>query len=149
MAKPTPCQMNKFLNLVDTGKITRETFEAFLSGERSMSGNIVEVKIGDRTYELLKILRDGETRISGSALVERAKEMDAHLGEEDARYIMEHQGDIPVALRGKIDFVFLGWRRPDGPDDVACLYWYGGVWNQSWRGIGSYWVVNGRLVRSK
>ena len=53
--------------------------------------------VGDRTYKILSFSRKDEGSMNGYTMVERAKEMSAHLGKDDGEYLLEHQLDIPVA----------------------------------------------------
>jgi len=69
--------------------------------------------VGNRTYDMLSFLRGNEKSVVGHTMVERAKEMNANLGEDDGQYLLDNQQDIPVALRGKVAFVFIDWRLPD------------------------------------
>jgi len=109
-----------------------------------------EIKVGDRTYEILTFLKDGEESIVGHEMVERAKEMNAHLGQDDGQYLLDHQQDIPESLRGKVCFVFTDWRRPDGSDEVFCVCWSGDRWVRRWGWLGGDgWSDNGRVLRCK
>lgn len=109
-----------------------------------------EMKIGDRTYELLGFLKEGEKSIVGHEMVKRSKEMNAHLGQDDGQYLLDHQQDIPVSLRGKVAFVFTNWRRPDSSDDVCRVYWNDGRWVRGWLWLGrDYWNDDDRVLRRK
>ena len=46
-------------------------------------------------YELLPILKDNETYISGKEMLKRAKEQGITTGKEDADYLLTHQNEIP------------------------------------------------------
>lgn len=106
-----------------------------------------EFTISGRTYELVPFLKEGESYISGHTMVERAKELNASLGEEDGQFILKHQDEIPVELRGKICLVFTGWSDHSSLNFVAYLYWDGSRWSQYWHWLVSYWDVSFRLVR--
>ena len=109
-----------------------------------------EIKVGDRTYEILTFLKDGEERIIGHEMVKRAKEMNAHLGQDDGQYLLDHQQDIPESLRGKVCFVFTDWRRPDDSGRVFYVYWDDGRWVGCWCWLGrGYWHVRDRVLRRK
>lgn len=109
-----------------------------------------EMTVGGRIYDILGFLKAGETSIVGHTMVERAKEMNANLGKEDGEYILKHQQDIPVALRGKVVFVFTDWRHPDSPENAYYVYWHDDSWVQLWHWLGSvFWNGSGRLLRRK
>ena len=105
--------------------------------------------VGDRTYEILGFLRGDEKSVSGSVMVERAKEMQANLGQKDGQYLLDHQEEIPEALRGKVVFVFPDWRRPDDPESVAYVTWDGHRWVQDWRWLGRDFDDRARVLRRK
>ena len=105
--------------------------------------------IGDRTYEILGFLRGDEKSVPGSVMVERAKEMQANLGQDDGQYLLDHQEEIPQALRGKVVFVFPDWRRPGDPGCVACVDWRGNRWVQDWYWLDCVWYDIDRVLRRK
>ena len=107
--------------------------ETVISTEMTIAGRTTEMTIAGRTYDILGFLRGDEKYVKGDVMVARAKEMDANLGEEDARYILEHQDEIPVALRDKVAFVFTYWRHPDGPEHVCFVCWFCNRWVKDWR----------------
>ena len=103
----------------------------------------IEMKVGDRTYEILGFLKEGEKNVVGHEMVKRAKEMNAHLGQDDGQYLLDHQQDIPVALRGNVIFIFTDCRHPDNSDYVYGVCWVGDRWirDWSWLGYGVYFRV--------
>ncbi len=106
--------------------------------------------VSGRDYELVSFVKkeDGGS-VSGDTMVARATELGAELGEEDGRFLLEHQNEIPASLRGKIYMVFPKWRSPDGPRSVACLHWVGGEWCDDWGSLDFQWDGGGRLVRRR
>lgn len=90
----------------------------------------VQMTVGGRTYDILTFLHEGENVVAGTTMVSRAKKMDASLGQEDGEHLLAHQDGIPVALQGKVVFVFTDWRHPGDPGHVAFVYWDGGRWVQ-------------------
>ena len=98
-----------------------------------------ELTIEDRTYELVSFLKEGESSVTGDIMVERAKELNASLGEEEGQYILERQDEIPEELQGKVYLVFPGWRYPANPLFVAYLSWSGYRWYQFWYWPTSFW----------
>jgi len=105
--------------------------------------------IGDRTYDLLGFLRGDEKSVRGNVMVDRVKKMNAHLGEDDGNNLLEHQADIPVALRGKVVFVFTDWRHPDDSGLVYYVYWDGRRWVQDWHWLEVDWNGCYRVLRRK
>jgi len=59
-----------------------------------------EMTVGNRTYKILGFLRGDEKSVIDHTMVERAKEMNANLGEDDGQFLLDNQQDIPVALGG-------------------------------------------------
>ncbi len=109
-----------------------------------------EFKVGDRVYEILNFLKGGEKRIIGHEMVKRAVEMNAHLGEDDGQYLLDHQQDIPEAFRGKVYFVFTGWFRFNGRSLIYCVYWDGGRWIRVWNClVRGHWDDHYRVLRRK
>ena len=108
-----------------------------------------EMTVGGRTYEILGFLRGDEKSVIGDMMVERAKEMNANLGEDDGKFLLNNQQDIPVALRGKVVFVFTEWRRPDDSQGVAYVDWCGGRWVRDWDWLGYGWDAYARVPRRK
>jgi hypothetical protein len=81
--------------------------------------------VGGITFEILPIHREGEKSVRMLMMIDRAREMKADLGEEDGKFILDHQDEIPKALRGNTYFVFPGWQRPgfDGfADSVNVIF---------------------------
>ena len=103
--------------------------------------------IVDRTYELVPILEEGESYVNGDTLVERAQELGANLGEEEGRFISEHQDEIPQEFQGKFYLVFTAWRNLSNPQYVAYLDWHGHNWYRHWHWLDVDWGGSSRLVR--
>jgi len=93
------------------------------------------ITIAGRTYEVLSFLRGNERYLSGSTIVERAKEMNANLGKDDGQHLLDHQDEIPAEFRNFGNFldrtivVFTEWRHPDDPKVVAFICWHGLPWH--------------------
>ncbi len=107
-----------------------------------------EFTIHNRTYELVAFLKAGESSVSGDTMVERAKEINADLGEEDGAFILKHREEIPSQWQG-IYLVFTAWHLDSRLRHVAFLDWGGGHWYQDWRWLGEGWSCHVRLVRRK
>ena len=56
--------------------------------------------ISGRTYDLLGFLQGDEKSVVGHTMVVRAKEMNANLGQDDGQHLLDHQDEIPAAVRG-------------------------------------------------
>ncbi len=109
-----------------------------------------EMTIGDRTYEILGFLKEGEKSIVGHEMIKRVKEMNAHLGQDDGQYLLDHQQDIPESLRGKVYFAFTDWRHPDNSGRISSVCWYGGRWIRDWYWLDDgYWYGRDRVLRRK
>jgi len=104
--------------------------------------------IAGRTYEILGFLQGGEDHVKGDIMVSRAKEMQAHLGEDNAQHLLDHQSEIPVALRD-MAFVFTNWHLPDIPASVFCVCWRDGRWVRHWSWLDSDWHARYRVLRRK
>ena len=110
---------------------------------------IEEMAITGRTYEILGFLRGDEKSVVGHTMVARAKEMNTNSGEDEGQHLLDHQEEIPEALRGKVVFVFPDWRGPDAPGHVAYVFWYGRRWVQGWSWLGGDFDGGYRLLRRK
>ena len=113
-----------------------------------------ELKVGDQIYEILHFLKDGEIKIDNREMVKRAKASDAHLGHDDAQYLLDNQQDIPKSLRKKVNFLFTGWRRhPNDPENIVFVFWLDNCWVGSWMVEPSCYRFNyhhkDRLLRRK
>lgn len=103
-----------------------------------------------RSYDMLSFLRGDETSVKGHTIVERAIEMNAHLGEDDGQYLLDNQRDIPVALRGKVAFVFTDWRHVGViSDSVYFVYWNDYRWIRFWYGLEADGLIGGLVLRRK
>ena len=99
--------------------------------------------------ELVLFLKDGESRVNGETMANRAKELKGNLGQKHAEYSLEHQKEIPKEFR-KYFLVFPGtiWRHSDGHRNVPYLSWDGDGWYLHWRWLDhGNWNDNDRLLR--
>ena len=94
------------------------------------------------------LLKSGESSVNGEVMKQRAKELNANLGQRHAEYLLEHQELIPNEWRGKYYLVFPGtvWRDSDGRRGVPCLGWDGDGWYLYFSWLGNGWDSDGRLV---
>jgi hypothetical protein len=108
-----------------------------------------EMTVGGRTYEILRILEGDEKSVKGNVMVARATENGANLGEDDGQHLLDHRDEIPVAFRGKVVFIFTGWRLPGGPGNVRYVYWSGGRWAEFWGWLVDDFGEDCRVLRRK
>lgn len=89
-------------------------------------------------------------RIGGETLRQRAVTLKANLGLVNAKYILDHQSEIPTEFRDYV-LVFTGTllRVSGGGLHVACLCWYGGCWHLDFDWLDCGFSGVGRLVRCK
>lgn len=104
---------------------------------------------GAFTPELVDFRGPNEPYIAGETVRQRAKVLDANLGQRHAEYLLEHQELIPKEWQGK-HLIFPGtvWRDLGGGYSVPCLEWIAGRWHMSWLWLDLDWGVGDRLVHS-
>ena len=99
-------------------------------------------------FDLVEFLKTGESLVNGEVMKQRAKELNAHLGQGHAEWLEANQDRIPQELRGKYYLVFPGtvWQDSDGDRYVPCLFWDDDRWclRFSWLRYG--WNSDDRLV---
>lgn len=109
-----------------------------------------EMTIGGRTYEILGLYKEeDEGAVSGPMMTNRAREMNAHLGQDDGQHILDHQGEILTTLRRKVVFVFTDWRDPVYPGRVACVACDCHHWVRRWRWLDDGFDGRARVLRRK
>lgn len=128
---------------VNTGKI-KDILDGLVAARLPTT-----MTIGGRTYDILSFLRGDEKMVKGDIMITRAKEMGAHQGKEDRERLLKHQDEIPVALRGKVVFVFTDDRHPAYLGFVYYVYWIDVRWVKSWFWLGRDWDDNYRVLRRK
>jgi hypothetical protein len=118
--------------------------------EKLVQANLpTEITVHGRTYDILFFFKRDEKSVVGRTMVERAKEMNAHLGKDDREHIVKYQDEIPASLRGHVVFVFTDDRHPNNPEDVFCVVWSGGLWVESLLWIDKAWFDFCRVLRRK
>lgn len=113
---------------------------------------IINLSLGGREYELLPLLRPGEESVTGEQLDQRARQLNAQLGEEDANWFIAHQTEIPAELE-QFGLIFSEWRLLR--KGVPCLrcrparWWRRNkAWVIDWYFAGSHGTPgDGRIVR--
>lgn len=116
--------------------------------ELAEAGLPTTMTVGGVAYDILSFLR-GEKSVKGNVMVARAKEMNAHQGKAEREHLLAHQGDIPVALQGKVVFVFTDDTLPDDPGNVYYVFWGGGRWVGCWDWLDDVWDGDCRVLRRK
>lgn len=106
-----------------------------------------EFKISD--LKLASFLRKGESHVGGQTMRRRAVVMKTNLGLIDAKFVLDHQAEIPVEFRNNY-LIFPGTllRRQDGGGRmyVASLCWRDIRWHLTWNWLGRDWGVYDRFV---
>lgn len=108
-------------------------------------------KFDIKNLSFISFLENGEDYIRGEEMRKRAVTLKANRGLADAKYLLDHQAEIPAKLRGKKYIVLPGTvlRDSNGYLCVPYLHWNGVRWVLSF-----FWVGNGFhssivLARSK
>jgi hypothetical protein len=105
-----------------------------------------------RNYYVLTFLRGTESCIKHDLMLSRVSSMGANLGEDECRYLLEHQQDIPKRLR-RFEMAFTGWRSPHECRDVSHIYWHLPLmedtlrWVQNWYSFYNGWDNRTRVLR--
>ncbi len=108
-----------------------------------------EITLGHYTYELLSVLRDDEDMVNGDTVVERAAEMSANTGIDDARKLFRNQSSIPKRLRGRVMIAFPDWHNPFNCREVYCYRWVGGRWKDEAHSLDDDWYPSTLVLRRK
>ena len=100
--------------------------------------------------DIKEFLKPNESYVNGEAMKQRAKELNAHLGQHHAEYLEEHPELIPKEWRDKY-LVFPGtvWQDRDGSRSVPYLRWGGGEWCLGFNRLRLGWGGDDRLVRPR
>ncbi len=112
--------------------------------------NVKPSKLNIKNLEIVSFLNSDETSINGKVIRDRAIERNANFCLEDAKYLLEHQSEIPLEFRGKyIVFTATLFRDPSGYIHMAYIDFRGGRWDLYFHWIDGGWEGRYRLVRSK
>lgn len=89
----------------------------------------VELGNNELTLQFNEFLKEGESCVKGTIMMDRAKGMGSLAGQLHAERLLDQQESIPKELRN-FYLVFAGtvWRDPDGDLRVPYLYWHGDEW---------------------
>jgi hypothetical protein len=91
-----------------------------------------------------------ENLVKGNVMAQRAVELDANYGQEDAEWLLEHQDMIPAELRNfYLVFPATKWRRLVGDRRVPYLRWDGRRWRLNFLWLGLAFRAYVRLVRPR
>lgn len=98
--------------------------------------------------DIVEFLRPGESYVDGEVMKQRAKELNANLGQRDLEYLEDHQELIPKEWRNEYYLVAPGTVRRDclGLQCVPCLTWLGNRWFFEFTNLESRWGGRVRLV---
>lgn len=162
---PTPAQLKEFFAQIQSGRVTKSRLQDFLRDNLNV---VVATFKHDKTengwklledvpfdgkqfiLEIVEFLRPGESSVNGKEMKQRAKRLNAHLGQHHAEYLLDHQGLIPKEWRGKYCLAFPGtvWLLGVGGGrcDIPFLGWNGKEWCLSFGSLEGDWNVLGRLV---
>lgn len=114
-----------------------------------------EMTIGGRTYEILSFLRAGESSTTGLRMVNRSKDMGAHLRMDECAHIKAFQREIPPVLRGRVIFVFTDslysviYNMVRSPTQIGQLIWRHDAWCYLWTNLSTRWDDKYRILRCK
>lgn len=102
--------------------------------------------VGDRCYEAVSFLKEGEPSVGGDEMLRRAAtENSGVIGVEDERYIAERLDNLPVELRRY--WLVTNRRYPGDPRVIAGLDFDSGWWCQGWGRLDLPWVSCCLVVR--
>ena len=97
---------------------------------------------GDRIYQICNFFNYGEDSVPKDIGIDRAIKLKANLGEGDARYLLEHQADIPSRLRNEVFFTFTNWGHHSRDSSLAVINWSDRevAWELWWPHVDSFWT---------
>ena len=107
----------------------------------------MQMTLFERTYEILKVCKEGETSVSGEVILERAAEMRADIGDKEGIYVLLNWHEIPRELEYKVVFLFPDWRNPNDPDSILYIYTDGHQWHLRSFRLNNNWGDDIRLIR--
>lgn len=101
-------------------------------------------------FEPVSFLKEGEQSIKEEVMLQRAKNLNANLGQRQAEYLLECREKIPAEQR-QHNFVFPGtvWRVQSGFLCVPCLFLIGGQWHLFFSRLERDWCSRSRLLRPR
>ena len=102
--------------------------------------------------EVLDVLVPGLLYITGDTMQNRAKRLNANLGQYYAEWLMDHQNLLSKELRGEYRLAFPGtvWKDSNGELYVPCLTWNwkGASWEMSLSNLNREWTSKDCMVRA-
>lgn len=145
-----PEKVSRGLQDLIEGKTDQAVFQHDMTKEAWELVEDVEGTQYPHQLELAPFLLKGESYIKGEELVERAKKMQANLGQRQAEYLLDHQDKIPEEWR-QYYLVFPGttWRGRGGFRSVPYLRWDGERWCLGFAWLGSVFDSGDRLLRPR
>ena len=168
MATPTFEQLTEFHEQVKAKRTTLENFQDYLRNPDRRAtqfpseaiaakyGYTVEADVKPRTFdvknvELIPFLEKSDKgSVIGKVLRGRAIILEANFGLVDGQYMLDHQDEIPVAMRTYY-IVLTGTllRNSDGDLSVPYLDWDGGRWVLVFVWLDRDFHGHDRLARGK
>lgn len=108
--------------------------------------NVKPSKFQVKDINLVSVLEKDEESVSGKVMRQRAKNLKANLGLADAKYVLEHQAEIPVEFQEK--FLLFPGTLFDC-NHIACLVWKDGKWHPAFLPLWYSFDDDDLLVRCK
>lgn len=104
-----------------------------------------------KDLEYITFVDAGEMYANGNTMRKRAKKFKAEFSMVDGIYMLEHQDEIPVEMRGNNCIILSGTRLRylRGNQDIALLDWGGSQWVFNFRRCRNGWGGLDRLPRRK
>lgn len=102
-------------------------------------------------FELVPILEEGESTISGEEMRKRAAQEDANFGQRFGEWLLAYQEKIPERPKETyyIPLTRTVWRDRVGSLRVSYLRWSGRQWILNFRRLEECWGFYGRFLRPR
>ena len=113
-----------------------------------LSGNMLFTHNPQCKFGIVRLLKSGETELSGESMRKRARELDANLSQKCAEYLLVNQKLIPESWR-PFRLIFSGtcWNDAEGHLRVPFIQWDGKSWRMTFGYLASKWDRRYCLVR--
>ncbi|MFA5937441.1 MAG: hypothetical protein WC822_06225 [Candidatus Paceibacterota bacterium] len=110
-----------------------------------MATKNTRLAVGDRTYEMIRLVSWQAPPFHGAGLLKRADEVGADAGPEDKEYLLAHHAEIPPEQRLK--FVLPKVPYPVDGRYVLTLVWYKDEMKEAWRNMNDDYGPDYFLLR--